>query len=214
MLLAKLFPENMKLPALRALVSGGSYLSEENHQFISRRFQVEVLNGYGLTEVAPVTANIRDSGKIGTIGEFCQGLSCRINKSADNQNGEILVKVEESFLGYLGRQEETNDVLQDGWFKTGDSGYEKDGMVYFTGELKRTRKVNGQIVDLKEVETALIESGMVNKAVVSGKTNHIHAEVSLKDQVESERQALRSIRSALSEIFASYKIPKTIKIVR
>ncbi|RKX81112.1 MAG: hypothetical protein DRP60_01505, partial [Spirochaetes bacterium] len=210
MLLAKLYPEDMKIPSLRALVSGGSYLSEENHQFISGRFQVEVLNGYGLTEVAPVTANIRDSGKIGTIGEFCKELSCRISDSADSQSGEILVKVEDSFLGYLGRPNETSDVLKDGWFQTGDLGYEKDGMVYFSGELKRTRKVNGQIVDLKEVETALIETGMVKNAVVTGKTNHIHAEVSLKDPVESERQALKSLRSSLSEIIASYKIPKTI----
>ncbi len=214
MLLAKLYPEDMKLPSLRALVSGGSYLSEENHRFISKCFQVEVLNGYGLTEVAPVTANIRNSWKFGTIGEFCKELSCRISDSTDSQKGEILVQVEDSFLGYLGRKEETSDVLKDGWFKTGDLGYEKDGMVYFSGELKRTRKVNGQLVDLKEVEIALIKTGMVNEAIVSGETNHIHAVVSLIEPVESEKEALRSLRSVLSEIIASYKIPKTINIVR
>ena len=214
LLLAKVFPEDMNLPSLRALVSGGSYLNKENHQFISKRFQVEVLNGYGLTEVAPVTANMRDSGKIGSIGEFCKGLTSRISKTADNQNGEIVVKVENSFLGYLGRPEETSDVMENGWFKTGDLAWEKDGMVYFAGETKQTRKVNGQIVDLKEVETALIKTSLVNKASVTGETNHIHANVSLKDPIESDREASRTLRNALQGIIASYKIPKTFKIER
>jgi len=213
-LLAKLYPEDMSLPELRALVSGGSSLSEKNHQFISDRFQVEVLNGYGLTEVAPITANLRDFGRIGSIGEFCKELTSRINNTADNQVGEILVKVENSFLGYFGRPGETSDVMDKGWFKTGDLGIEKDGMVYFSGEIKRTRKVNGQIVDLKEVERALEEYEIVEIATVTGKTNHIHAEVSLNIPIESERDTIRHLKSALIQVIASYKIPKTFNIVR
>jgi len=213
MLLAKLYPENMELPSLRALVSGGSYLSGKDHQFISERFKVEVLNGYGLTEIAPVTANVRDSGKIGTIGEFCKELSSRIASSADSQKGEILVKVKDSFLGYLRRPSETAEALDNGWFKTGDLAWQENGMIFFAGELKRTRKVNGQIVDLKEVETALIDSGMVRNATVTGETNHIHAEVSLNTPEKSERESIRNLRNALGEIIAVYKIPKTFKLV-
>jgi len=213
LLLAKMYPENLELPYLKALVSGGSFLSEADQQFISECFKVEVLNGYGLTEVAPVTANIRDSGKIGSIGEFCKELSSRIDNNTDSQKGEILVKVGNSFLGYLGRPSETEAVMDKGWFRTGDEAWQKDGMVYFAGELKRTRKVNGQIVDLKEVETALMESDMVKSAVVTGETNHIHAEISLNKPVESERDIIRHLRGAMNEIVASYKIPKTFKIV-
>jgi len=214
LLLAKLYPEDMELPSLRALVSGGSSLNAEDHRYISERFKVEVLNGYGLTEVAPVTGHRRDSVKIGTIGEFCENLSIKINSDADSQNGEILVAVKDLFLGYLGRPSETSDVMENGWFRTGDLARQKDGMVYFAGELKRTRKVNGQIVDLREVEKALNESDIVQYAVVTGETNHIHAEVSLKIPFETEREGIRIIRSALGESIASYKIPKTFKLVR
>ncbi|MCK5248977.1 MAG: acyl--CoA ligase [Spirochaetaceae bacterium] len=214
MLLAKLKNKDEELPNLKVLVCGGSFLSSENHRFISERFSVEILNGYGLTEIAPITANFRNQGKIGTLGEFCSGLTGKIEQSADIQNGEILVKSDKSFLGYLGEPEKTADVMKGEWFRTGDSGRIVDGHVVFSGEIKRTRKVNGQLVDLKEVETALKKTGMVRKSTVSGETNHIHADIELSAKAGSdEREIIRSIRIALGDFIAAYKVPRTFKIV-
>jgi len=214
LLLARLKSDHAIYPALKVLVSGGSYLSDSNHRYISERFGVEVLNGYGLTEIAPVTANSRNFGKIGSLGEFCKGLECRIAGSADSQNGEIEVRTSDSFLGYIGMPDESADVIHDGWFKTGDLGRLVDGKVLFKGELKRTRKVNGQIVDLKEVEKAILNTGKVRRTTVSGETNHIHADLVLVGNGENreEKDILRDIRGIMGLLIASYKIPKSFTI--
>jgi long-chain acyl-CoA synthetase len=213
-MLSRLKSPSQIFPSLKVLVSGGSYLSADNHNLITGSFGVEVLNGYGLTEIAPVTANLRNAGKSGTLGEICRGLSGRIESFADSEMGEIAVKAEDSFLGYLGRPEETAEAMEHGWFKTGDLGRIEDGHVVFGGELKRTRKVNGQIVDLKEVETALVETGLVDRAMVSGNTNHISAEVSVNGPHDvNEKETVRNIRNRLTDLVAVYKIPRTIDVV-
>ena len=215
LLLAKLKNDNEKYPFLQTLISGGSYLSKDNHQYIAKRFKTEVLNGYGLTEIAPVTGNIRNQEKFGSIGKICKGLSCRISKSADSQNGEFLIKIDKSFLGYLNKPAETAEALVGGWFKTGDKARLEDGYVMFEGEMKQTRKVNGQMVDFKEVETALLRTNMVTKATVRGETNHISADVTLSEnKAEDDREILRELRISLKDIIASYKIPRKINIMR
>lgn len=214
LLLAKVSTEDDEYPDLKVLVSGGSLLSEENHTYITDRFNVEVLNGYGLTEIAPITANLRNHGKIGSLGEFCMGLTGRIVYSADNKSGEIVVKTEDSFLGYFGRPSETASVMDGEWFRTGDFGRLQDGHILFSGEMKRTRKVNGQLVDLREVELALMKTGLVKKAIVGGETNHVHADIELTRGIGSdERMVLRTLRKALGEIIASYKVPRTFNII-
>ena len=196
------------------LISGGSYLCRKDHEYIAQQFKVEVLNGYGLTECAPVTGNIRNQEKFGSIGKICNGLNCKISKSADSQSGEILIETGKSFLGYLNKPSETAEVMDGEWFKTGDRARLIEGYVMFEGEMKQTRKVNGQIVDLREVEIALRKTGMVSNATVRGSTNHIHADVELfNNSGMKEREILRKIRNALKGLIASYKIPRTMQIV-
>ena len=214
MMLARLRRDDAIPRYLKVLVSGGSFLSAENHSYISRRFGLEVLNGYGLTEMAPVTANLRNHGKTGTLGEFCHGLTGRISRTADTQIGEIHVAARDTFFGYHKRRTETADVMDGEWFRTGDLGSMDDGHIAFSGELKGTRKVNGQLVDLKEVERALMETGIVKKARVDGETNHLYAEVLLSDNSGyDEREVQRFLRQTLGDLVAAYKIPRTFKIV-
>jgi long-chain acyl-CoA synthetase len=198
--------------SLKVLVSGGSTLSEDHHNLISDKFGVEVLNGYGLTEIAPVTANLRNGSKIGTLGEFCTGLPGRLAENADSQSGEIQVKANDTFFGYLNEPDLSAEVMDGEWFRTGDLARVSNGYVYFLGETKRTRKVNGQLVDLTEVEQALLNTGLVDQAVVDGQTNHVHAEISPVQGAEAEdRLFQRKLRSAMSELIAAYKIPRIFK---
>ena len=213
-LLTKIMPKEEVFPSLQVLISGGSFLSRENHQNIAERFKVEVLNGYGLTEIAPLTGNIREQERFGTIGKICNDLSMIITESPDSQNGEILVEAEKTFLGYLGRPSETAAVMDGKWFKTGDTARMEDGYLIFTGELKPTRKVNGQIVDFREVEKALLKTGLVDYAKVNGETNHIVADVRfLSDYRLEEREQRRELRKALKGMIAEYKIPRIFRTV-
>ena len=214
LLMARLMPEEVKMDSLQVLVSGGSPLSIENQKLISNRFQVEVLNGYGLTEIAPVTANRRNNAVLGSLGEFCLGLQGRIENSADSLYGEIQVIATDTFFGYLGRQNVTAMCMDGNWFRTGDLGKIEGEQVYFLGEQKRTLKVNGQLVDLNEVERAIRETGIIDHVEVSGTTNHISAKLRFSGLATGDEvNVIRKLKLLLRSIIAEYKIPRTIEII-
>ncbi|MCI4624949.1 MAG: AMP-binding protein [Candidatus Magnetoovum sp. WYHC-5] len=92
-----------------------------------------VIEGYGLTETSPVlTFNRENKRKAGSCGKPLNGVDIKIAAE-----GEIIVKGPMVMSGYYNMPEETEKVLKDGWFYTGDVGHiDKDGYLYITGRLK------------------------------------------------------------------------------
>lgn len=94
----------------------------------------EVLEGYGMTEAAPMITFTRPGRvRIGSPGEAMQGTQIRI------VDGEITAAGDNIMQGYYKRPEETAAVLKDGWLYTGDLGHiDDDGYLYITGRKRKS----------------------------------------------------------------------------
>ncbi|MBI3830352.1 MAG: AMP-binding protein [Planctomycetes bacterium] len=122
---------------LRVLVSGGAPLAPELFHFL-RRFGLTVVEGYGLTETAPIlTVNPLAAPKAGSVGLPLPGVELNV-KNTDHQGiGEVLARGPMVMQGYWHDPESTEKALEDGWFRTGDLGrLDPDGYLFLTGRVK------------------------------------------------------------------------------
>ncbi|ADG74965.1 AMP-dependent synthetase and ligase [Cellulomonas flavigena DSM 20109] len=146
-------------------ISGGAPLGERLGHFY-RGVGLKVLEGYGLTETtAPATVNLPERTKIGTVGPALPGTSLRI--AAD---GEIEIKGIQVFRGYHDNAEATAEVMDDGWFRTGDLGsIDDDGFLRITGRKKEIIvTAGGKNVAPSVLEDRLRGHPLVSQVVVVG----------------------------------------------
>ncbi len=125
--------------------------------------------GYGLTETSPViSAEADDRKKPGSVGLVLDNLEVKIEEPNQEGVGEISVKGPSIMLGYYNNQEETEKVLQDGWFKTGDYGYiDEEGFLFVTGRKKDVIVLkNGKNVYPQEIESIINKIPYVLESLV------------------------------------------------
>lgn len=147
------------------VISGGAPLSERLSHFF-RGAGLPVLEGYGLTETTgPIAVNTPRLNKIGTVGPPLPPMAVRIS-----DNGEVLVKGSSVFTGYLHNQELTDEVLEDGWFATGDLGsLDRDGYLRITGRAKEVIvTAGGKNVVPSALEDELRGHPLISQIVVVG----------------------------------------------
>lgn len=102
---------------IRYFISGGAPLSAEVGLFFES-VGLRILEGYGLTETSPVIAiNPGELPRFGTVGKILQDVEVKIA-----EDGEVLVKGPNIMIGYYNMPAETEEVMSDGWFHTGDIG--------------------------------------------------------------------------------------------
>ncbi|CAN5602765.1 AMP-dependent synthetase/ligase [soil metagenome] len=151
---------------LRFFVSGGAPLSKKlSYAFWAAG--IPILQGYGMTEGCVTCANRPEDNKVGSIGTPFDGIEMKIAE----KDGEVLIRGKNIMLGYYNKPEETAKVLDaDGWYHTGDVGYEdEDGHFYITDRIKDLFKLsNGKYVAPLQVESLLKQSPLVSQAVVVG----------------------------------------------
>jgi len=115
-------------PQFRFFISGGAKLSEVLAENLAR-FGFTVLEGYGLTETAPVvTVNPPEAPRLGSAGRPLPGVEVRIDHPDAAGIGEVLIRGDNVMAGYFRNEAATREVLRDGWFHSGDLGYlDRDG---------------------------------------------------------------------------------------
>lgn len=160
---------------INCVITGAERLPDRLRLAFLERFGVEPLQGYGTTECAPVVSvNVDDyrspgffqlGHKRGSIGHPLPGIAVRIvhpetgEPLPAGQSGLLLVYGANVMQGYLGLPEKTAEVLQDGWYNTGDIAYvDEDGFIFITDRLSRFSKIGGEMVPHIRLEEKLHEA--------------------------------------------------------
>ncbi len=211
---------------------GGAPLSRYVEQFLAEA-NFPYIIGYGLTETAPLIAGTRlgDKVRIGSTGLPMVGVSVKINNpDPQTGEGEILAKGPSIMLGYYKDEKQTAEVLQDGWFYTGDLGYlDDDGYLFISGRSKNMiLGPSGENIYPEQIESVINQYETVVDALVlqvDGKLiARIHLDYELIDRMfkannEPEDVVKEKITNYLEELrvetnknLASYsKITKFIE---
>jgi acyl-[acyl-carrier-protein]-phospholipid O-acyltransferase/long-chain-fatty-acid--[acyl-carrier-protein] ligase len=182
--------------SLRFVMAGAEKLPARISEAFEDHFGIRPLEGYGCTECSPVVAvNTMDfraaafrqvGAKRGSIGHPLPGVVLRIvdpeTKAvlAVNQPGLLLVRGPNVMQGYLNRPEKTAEVLQDGWYNTGDiATIDEDGFVRITDRLSRFSKIAGEMVPHIKIEEKLQE--------LAGATEQVFVVTAIPDERKGEK---------------------------
>jgi long-chain acyl-CoA synthetase len=164
---------------LQMIICGGASLNQD----IINTFDaigVTILNGYGITECAPlVSCNRNKLQKKNSVGTPIIGEQIKIANPDENGEGEICVKGPNVMMGYYKDPEATAEVFdEEGFFKTGDYGYVDDeGWIYITGRMKNLIIFsNGKNVYPEEIEMEISRVRGVNEVVVYAGESKKHPE--------------------------------------
>ena len=155
---------------VRAVISGAAALNKQVAEDFNA-FGIYTVEGYGLTETAPVVAgeNIHTMGH-NSVGKPLCNVEVKIEDPNEEGIGEIAVKGPNVMLGYYENEEDTKAVLKDGWFYTGDLGYyNKKGYLCIAGRQKSVIVLkNGKNIYPEELENLISELPYVAENMVFG----------------------------------------------
>jgi long-chain acyl-CoA synthetase len=155
---------------IRFFVSGGAAIDRQILEGF-RHFGIEVIQGYGLTEAAPVVAaNRLEDNCLGSVGRPLPGVEVEI-KDPDAQGvGELLSRGPNTMKGYYRRPDLTNEVIKDGWLYTGDLACrDSAGRIFISGRSKDVIvSPSGQNIYPDEIEMVLLRQPAVKEICVFG----------------------------------------------
>ncbi|HVY27087.1 MAG TPA: long-chain fatty acid--CoA ligase [Polyangiaceae bacterium] len=222
---------------LRLVVSGSAALSKEVAEFIDA-LGIDVYEGYGLTETAPVASvNTPGNRKIGSVGKALPNVRIVIDTlvTGDPKNGEIVVYGDNVMRGYHNRPEEDAKIFTpDRGLRTGDMGYvDEDGYLFITGRIKEQYKLeNGKYVVPSPLEEELKLSPYIGNVMLHGANKPHNVALIVLNQLNLEKWATREgvtlgdptknpkvqelIRAELeqhSKSFRSYERPKAFALI-
>src|SRR5213595_2100475 len=193
--------EPQQLRTLRLVITGAEKLPLDLAKAFEDRFNQHVFEGYGLTETSPVVSvnlpdpqptksgeQVQPSSRLGSVGKMAPGIAAEIREPENDrklslhETGMVWFRGANIFEGYLHDEKRTADVLQDGWFKTGDIGrFDEDGFLYIEVRLSRFSKIGGEMVPHEAVEQKIIDL-----LGFSGKDERLVAIVGVQDESKGE----------------------------
>jgi long-chain acyl-CoA synthetase len=215
-----------RLRSLRQLVYGAAPISDSLLQrWIDMLPDTEFHQGYGMTEAASVLTFLgpaehrRGAALLGAAGAPVFGVELRITDSLGNAlprgvAGEVCARGGNLMREYWGKPEETEAVLRDGWYRTGDIGYlDEEGFLHLTDRVNDMIVTGGENVYSTEVENALATHPAVQDVAVIGIPSDawgeaVHAVVVLKEDMRASGEEL--IEHA-RRFLAGFKVPKSVE---
>ncbi len=203
---------------LRLLVCGSAPLNPQLHTDLEQVFGVQVLERYGMTETVMNLGNPLGAGKAGSVGLPFAGVEMRIagpenEVRATGEHGEIQLRGPNICLGYWQRPEATAESwTADGWFKTGDLGYQdQNGYTYISGRAKELIISGGFNIYPREVEEVLESHPHVQEAAVIGLPDEDLGEKVVAVIVAGNPELdIQSLQDFCKAHIASFKKPRDI----
>jgi long-chain acyl-CoA synthetase len=209
-------PKGVKL-----VVAGGDRFNVRMDSRVQQLLGVGVLEGYGLTECAPVVAlnGSMERRRLGTAGEFLGGYEWRLRteygKPAEGNEGVLWVRGPSVSKGYFRTAEVDNKRFDDGWFNTGDYVSIEDGYVRILDRVTDIIIVGGFNVYPQEVEAVLQTHPAVQTAIVIGIHNAASGEVP-KAWIQ-KKAGMNATESEIihycKEQLAHYKVPRRVEFI-
>jgi long-chain acyl-CoA synthetase len=228
-MLAAMSEEQLARPrdvsSLRHITHGGAPCATETLRRARRAFpNAELVEIYGATETAPIATVLRheeellDTRQARSCGQPAVGVEVAVvapdgSPAASGEVGELVVRGPNVMAGYWNKPEETAAALVDGWYRTGDLGYQSDdAYVYLVDRAKDMIVTGGENVYSTEVEEVLYRHPAVLEAAVFGVPDArwgeaVHAVVVPRHAVEPE-----ALIAHCREAIAAYKVPKAIEL--
>ena len=199
--------EPHQLRSLRLVITGAEKLPPDLAKHFEERFQQHVYEGYGLTETSPVVSvnlpgphpkkpgqYVQPSSRPGSVGKMAPGIAAEIREPETNrklslhETGMLWLRGVNIFEGYLHDAKRTEEVLNDGWLKTGDIGrFDEDGFLYIEGRMSRFSKIGGEMVPHESVENKIADL-----LGLSGNDERPIAIVGIPDEAKGEALVLLS----------------------
>ena len=209
--------------SLEICMTGGAPMPVEVMNSFEEKFNVEILEGFGLSETSPIASfNVMNKPrKAGSIGYPVWGVEMCIVDDADvalpdDERGEICIRGHNVMKGYLNRPDATKETLRNGWFHSGDIGYRDSDGCYWIVDRKKDMILRGGFnVYPREVEEVLYEHEDVVEAAVIGVPHESHGEevkavVSLTADGKATADELQAF---CKERLAAYKYPRFVEII-
>lgn len=213
-----------QLTSLRLIVSGAEKLADELYERFSQlNEQVVLLEGYGITECAPIlTLNLPELPHHG-VGAPLPGIELKIvheetlTPLAEGELGLILARGPNVFHGYLDPHLASPFVELEGkkWYLTGDLGYIKDGrFLILCGRLKRFVKIGGEMVSLTAIEDVLAQAGASRGWSFDGETPSLAVCALELEGKKSEMHLFTTVDTSIDEVNALLRQAKMSNIIK
>jgi long-chain acyl-CoA synthetase len=208
--------------SLRLAISGGASLPKEVIRTFEGRFNVPILEGYGLSETSPIACfNHLDCERIpGSVGQPVQGVEVKVVDVEGKvlpvgEEGEVIVRGHNVMKGYLDRPEATEAAIKNGWFYTGDIGrFDEAGNMFIVDRVKDMIIRGGFNVYPREIEEVFMTHPAVAMVAVLGIPNEEYGEEIKAYVVLKEGQYIEAdeLQAWGKEQFAAFKYPRFVEI--
>jgi len=204
------------LPSVRLAVSTTCALPERVAEDFLKRFNLPLVQALGVIELGLVSANVDDpAGRWDSVGRPLADHQVRILAPDEEGRGEIVIRGPGFFDAYAAPWLNRDEVLQDGWFNTGDIGrLDADGYLYLSGRKTAVINLAGRKVFPEEIEAVLNRHPSVRESRVYGRAHPQLGEVVEAEMVLTQPDAdTDSVREFCRQHLGIHKMPASFRVV-
>ncbi len=208
-----------KLNTVKTVITAGSLLDDKSAESFKNQFKFNAAPVYGLSEVGCVAVSSGNKEiKNGYAGDLFPEFEIKTTDVygatlEQGEKGVIWIKKPYNDLGYPLQKEKTDELFQNGWFKTNDIGYfNEEKEIFLTGSRSDSLNIGGEKVDPGDIELAIMEHKEVEECVVFGIPHKIYGNI-VKSIIYSKTLKEDNLREFLSDKLEPVAIPSKIEII-